>query len=66
MGCKCVELTVLVPVSQYVRVEAEASEKKRTLESTASFLLSEWVLATQGANKDAGAEPRRPKRRDEA
>ena len=45
---KYVEMTVLVPVSQYVKVEAEAKGDSRSLESTASFLLSEWVLATQG------------------
>ena len=45
---KYAELTVLVPVSQYVKVEAAASENSRSLESTASFLLSKWVLATQG------------------
>ena len=41
-----VELTVVLPVSQYVRVEAAANGNSRSLESTASFLLSEWVLAT--------------------
>ena len=44
---KYVKMTVLVPVSQYVRVEAEAKQNSRSLESTASFLLSEWVLATR-------------------
>ena len=43
---KYVELTVLVPVSQYVRVEAAAAEEKRSLESTASFLLSELQITT--------------------
>ena len=47
MSGKYAELTVLVPVSQYVRVEAAAAEEKRSPESTASFLLSEWVLTTQ-------------------
>ena len=55
--CTYAELTVLVPVSQYVRVEAAAAEGKSSLESTASFLLSEWVLATQ-----ARAEARRSDR----
>lgn len=50
MSGKYAELTVLVPVSQYVRVEAAAAEGKRSLESTASFLLSEWVLTTQGCS----------------
>ena len=43
---KYVEMTVLVPVSQHVKVEAAAKEDSRSLESTASFLLSDWVLAT--------------------
>ena len=48
-----VEMTVLVPVTQYVKVEAAAKEDSRSPESTASFLLSEWVLATRkgGASK---------------
>lgn len=49
MNGKYVEMTVLVPVSQYVKVEAAATEGKRSLKTTASFLLSEWVLTTQGA-----------------
>lgn len=49
MNGKYAELTVLVPVSQYVKVEAAAAEGKRSLKTTASFLLSEWVLTTQGA-----------------
>ena len=44
---KYVEMTVFVPVTQYVKVEAAAAKGKRSLESTASFLLSEWVLATR-------------------
>ena len=47
MNGKYVEMTVLVPVSQYVKVEAAATEGKRSLKTTASFLLSEWVLTTQ-------------------
>ena len=43
-----VEMTVFVPVSQYVKVEAAADEDSRSLESTASFLLSKWVASTQG------------------
>ena len=43
---KYVEMTVLVPVTQFVKVEAAAKEDSRSLKSTASFLLSEWVLAT--------------------
>lgn len=50
MNSEYAELTVLVPVSQYVKVEAVASEDSRSLKSTASFLLSKWVLATQGRN----------------
>ena len=50
MSSEYAELTVLVPVSQYVKVEAVASEDSRSLKSTASFLLSKWVLATQGRN----------------
>ena len=46
-----VEMTVLVPVSQYVKVEAAANEDSRSLESTASFLLSEWVLATHSKQR---------------
>lgn len=42
-----VEMTVFVPVSQYVKVEAAADEDSRSLESTASFLLSKWVASTQ-------------------
>ena len=41
------EFTVMVPASQFVKVEALASERSRSLEATASFLLSEWVLATR-------------------
>lgn len=44
---KYVYMTVNVPVSQYVKVEAAAKEDSRSLKSTASFLLSEWVLATR-------------------
>ena len=44
---KYVDMTVLVPVSQYVKVEAAAKEDSRSLKSTASFLLSEWVLSTR-------------------
>lgn len=40
-------LTVDIPVSQYVRVEAAAAEGGRSPEDVASFLLSEWVLTTQ-------------------
>lgn len=46
--CKYAELTVVVPASQYVRIEAAANEDSRSLESTASFLLSKWVASTQG------------------
>ena len=51
---KYAELTVLVPVSQYVKVEAAAAEKKHSPDSTASFLLSQWVLATQSKKDGAG------------
>lgn len=43
MDGKYVELTVVLPVTQYVRVEAAAAEGSRSLKSTASFLLSNWV-----------------------
>ena len=46
MDGKYVELTVVLPVTQYVRVEAAAAEGSRSLKSTASFLLSNWVNAT--------------------
>ena len=42
------EFTVLMPVSQYVKIEADALEHSRPLDSTASFLLSNWVMATRG------------------
>ena len=43
---KYAEMIVLVPVTQFVKVEAAAKEDSRSLKSTASFLLSKWVLAT--------------------
>ena len=46
MDGKYVELTVVLPVTQYVRVEAAAAEDSRSPNSTASFLLSNWVNAT--------------------
>ena len=49
--CKYAELTVVVPASQYVRIEAAANEDSRSLESTASFLLSEWVLTTHSKQR---------------
>lgn len=47
MNCEFAEMTVLMPVTQYVKVEAAANEDSRSPESAASFLLSEWVLATR-------------------
>ena len=52
---KYVYMTVNVPVSQYVKVEAAAKEGSRSLKSTASFLLSKWVLSTR---KGRGAKCR--------
>lgn len=49
--CKYAELTVVVPASQYVRIEAAANEDSRSLESMVSFLLSEWVLATHSKQR---------------
>lgn len=46
MDGKYVELTVVLPVTQYVRVEAAAAEGSRSLKSTASSFLSNWVNAT--------------------
>ena len=54
MNGKLVEMTVFVPVSRYVKVEAAAAEDSRSPDSTASFLLSDWVMATH-----ARAEERR-------
>ena len=59
------ELTVWVLPSLYVKVEAKAAEEKRSPESTAAFLLSQWVATTPaGAAKRslavrAGASVRR-------
>lgn len=41
------EFTVMVPVSQFVKVEADAAEHSRSLKETASFLLSKWVQSTR-------------------
>ena len=49
-----VEMAVLVPVTQYVKVEAAAKEDSRSPESSASFLLSEWVLATRSKKQAQG------------
>lgn len=45
---KSIEMTVLVPVTQYVRVEGAAAADSLSLDDTASFLLSQWVQATRG------------------
>ena len=50
------EFTVFVPVSQFVKVEADAAEHSRSLVEEASFLLSEWV---QSARRDTCAEDAR-------
>lgn len=52
---ECADIVVWLPVSQYVRLEGAATEGKRSLESLASFLLSEWVNATHAAAVDAAA-----------
>ena len=51
MNSEFAEMTVLVPVTQYVKVEAAANEDSRSPECAASFLLSEWVLATRRKKK---------------
>ena len=63
-------LTVLVPVSQYVKVEAEAAKVGLSPDSMASFLLSNWVLATHkdcrkcdGGKNAAAQDCARPARR---
>ncbi len=63
------DLTVLMTVSQYVKLEAAAEGNSRSPESEASFLLSDWVLATRGramagAARD-GKGPARGERRAE-
>ncbi|MBR4617294.1 MAG: hypothetical protein IKO55_16925 [Kiritimatiellae bacterium] len=64
-----VEMTVLVPVSQFVKVEAEAAGSSRSTEDTASFLLSKWVLATHGRaearRSDTGGKCKREARRSD-
>lgn len=47
MNSNFAEFAVMVPASQFVKVEALAAERSRSLEATASFLLSEWVQATR-------------------
>ena len=57
-------LTVELPVSQFVKLEACATEHFRTPDAEASFLLSKWVEATwcaarrRGDVQGDGAAPR--------
>lgn len=44
------EITVMLPVSQFAKVEAMASGNSRPLDAEASFLLSKWVFSTRGAS----------------
>lgn len=53
MNGKFVEMVVHLPASQYVRVEGEARERSSSVENTASFLLSKWVLSTPKRNNRA-------------
>ena len=46
MNGKFVEMIVLLPVTQFVRVEADAREASCSVEQRASFLLSKRVLST--------------------
>ena len=64
MDRKYAELTVHVLVSQYVKVEAAANESSRSLKSTASFLLSKWVLFTRANKGGHGDPPPQGKRQD--
>lgn len=60
------EFTVMVPVSQYARVEAEAAEHSRSLKATASFLLSEWVLSTRTRQRVRRSAPCKTRRQGAA
>ena len=60
---RCEEMTILVPVTQYVRIEGAAAANSLSLDAAASFLLSKWVQATckkihtaAGSAKPAPAE----------
>ena len=46
MSMEFAEMTFSLPVTQYVKVEAEAAESSVTAGDLASFLLTEWVNAT--------------------
>lgn len=52
------EFTVWMPVSQFVKVEADAAERSRSPNSTASFLLSKWVHATHAQKGRLGNNKR--------
>ena len=49
MNDNCTCITVELPVSQFVKLEACATEHFRTPDAEASFLLSKWVEATRCA-----------------
>ena len=56
MDAKYCTMTVELPASQLVRLENEAAAKKQSLTKTASFLLSKWVLTTQGRKVRKGVK----------
>ena len=58
MNSNFAEFEVVVPASQFVKVEALAAERSRSLEATASFLLSEWVHATRAQKGTHGNSKR--------
>ena len=58
MNGEYAEFAVLMPVSQFVRLEGEASDINLVLETAASFFLSEWEKATRNAGRGDSEETR--------
>lgn len=48
MNSKHVDMFIELPVTQFVKLERSSERSRKTVRTNASFLLSKWVLATQG------------------